>query len=168
MRRPLRANWCGLLIDPHNYPEARPGVYLLTHLASGQRYVGATRNVRQRLYEHAKKCGGVQQINDLMKPYAFFAQPLYYALGSSRKSKRELGLVTIEEQLIEAYDCYKSLNQKRADVAKLSKLPEAMHKRLATEQTAATRQRRSSEMLRRYADPAYCAKHLENVRAANA
>lgn len=167
-KRPF-ANWHGFKALPYNLPLPLPGVYLIQHIDSGLGYVGSSTNVANRLFEHARGGSNVPAVYEALRAHhrsSFLILPLYY--HPTKATKKAAGIATVEEAMIVAYNCYNhGWNRPRADVATLSKLPQNVAKRLATEASQATKAKRSAMMLARYADPAYKAKHLASTTHAN-
>jgi hypothetical protein len=166
-RKAATDDWGCLLVRAENPPLPRPGVYRLTHIATGRCYVGATLNIRRRFLEHSWGNGNVQQIDELAAPGAFLAEPLFYTLGTLFRSKRQAGLVEAEERLIEACDGYAGFNRPHADVATLARHPDALEKARATHKRPEVKAAKSARMQALHADPGFRAKHLSASRKAN-
>lgn len=105
--------WRGFKVDKRNVPVSYPGVYLLTHEASGRHYVGSSFDLKRRLTDHAFLASGQggtgheSKINIALRTYgagAFRATPLYY-LYSLRQDLVSQQLADAEHALIECYDC---------------------------------------------------------------
>ena len=156
------------LCDPLNLPLLeRPGVYILVHIPSGRSYVGSTKNIAVRLYEHmchGSRVASVQQAVINYGNHEFWMEPLYYAIDPTT-TRKEAKLHFVEHHLIDVYDSINhGWNQPMPDVSILMKTTEARAKRAAKEASPETKARRSAEMNKRYANPEYHANMAKQLR----
>lgn len=82
----------GFRYEPGNEPLARAGLYVATHVESGRRYVGISRNVKRRLIEHrrTRQGGEFQKWVKRYGPSAFVVVPVFYLLVDPPKGDRYL------------------------------------------------------------------------------
>src|ERR1700726_2957086 len=92
--------WREFMVDPKNIPLALPGVYSITHLDTGRRYIGISGNVLKRLAHRAKHPGSgrIGEAIRALGPAAFLLEPLYYSLNGAS------GLPAIEADMIADFD----------------------------------------------------------------
>jgi len=83
--------WYDQIVDPDNIPLARPGVYRLVCLDTGLNYVGASKNVAERVRKHEIYKNGAR----------IFVEPLYYSLTNDYSD-----LPDVEEAMFEAYNVF--------------------------------------------------------------
>lgn len=88
-----------------NLPPEMPGVYLITHLASGKVYVGVARNLSMRLYCHAHN-GSPTRLKRAISKHglgAFLIQPIFVSFSDD-----PFFLLSVEEALIAEWDAIKN------------------------------------------------------------
>lgn len=167
----------GFQVHPWNVPVARPGVYLITHIESDMKYVGASKNVAKRIWEHATGNGNVPQLYEVIKQYsgkrshsrrhAFFIEPLYYTVDVNA-TRKEGKLHSVEIAMIEFHNSINhGWNLPHTDIASLARSPDAVAKRIRTEATQDTKDRRSAVMLARWSDIEYSSRVTASIREAN-
>jgi group I intron endonuclease len=89
-------------IDPYNKPLHRPGVYLIRNLLNGKQYVGLSKDVANRLKDHACGHGCSPVLAKAIRKYgavSFFAMPVFYSLDGTDC------LLEVETSLIAEYNC---------------------------------------------------------------
>lgn len=92
-------DWHGFRAVEDNQPLARPGLYLLEHLASGMIYVGISHDIAMRIQQHGRS--GKSLIAKAIRRHgkaAFLATPVFYGIYDAR------GLPEIERLWIECLD----------------------------------------------------------------
>jgi group I intron endonuclease len=166
---------------PDNKPLHRPGVYLISNVVNGKRYVGLSKDVANRLKDHASGHGCSPVLAKAVRKYgaaSFLATPVFYSLEGTNC------LLEVETMLIAEFDCighgynvqeasqnYGPYGRIHADAVR------AAHKRpeVKVNMTAGTLRKESNPefVAKRLAylavtnsDPIIAAKRLENLRAA--
>jgi group I intron endonuclease len=93
--------WKGFRAFAWNLPLARPGVYLITNLLNGKRYVGISVNLKLRLRVHRYGSRTPTKLKGAFDKYgigSFLIEPIYYSLDGTDH------LPVIEADLIAVYD----------------------------------------------------------------
>lgn len=168
-------------IDPNNKPLHRPGVYLIRNLSNGKQYVGLSKDVANRLKDHACGHGCSPVLAKAIRKYgadSFSAAPVFYSLKGTDC------LLDVETALIAEHNCiehgynvqaasqsYGPYGPHHAESVRAAhKRPEVKAKLLAgvkrKESDPDFIARRLEYLKVTNGDPVIAAKRLENLRAA--
>ena len=167
MADPNYHTWRGFRADPENLPLARPGVYLIRHIASGKAYVGISGNVARRLMEHSERRD--QRVSKAIRKHGqgrFHITPLFYSTtGTGCLPQVEADLI---RQLNTVWPHGYNVAESDGIVGPYGTVFSELMRTKGLAEWAAEPSRRetmSRRMSAQWADPEYRARRTQGIRA---